>query len=451
MNRSARRVLLRLFLLALPLVVLTFVAVSLLSSNVDSLHSHNALTFASKVIQPCGSQLPLEIVAPTAPSPSSLPHEELKRQLKQLKQVISQLEDRLRLQGGIAPVGVAVASNNGNDVPCSISYIQKQIEQSEIEKGKKWHNEYEIIPHSLFTLQAYYSTEAGMGRRVVERPIGSRRQDLQEAVSSALSVLNNNRDRGALPQPAAKTKRYVASDFVEGLYRLDPIEGTQYELWFNHQQQPAAASTDNHSKRANLVKVSLLRPHAPLVAVRLEQPLQFEIPIVNIIVPLSGRLSAFESFLNRFKKNVLTAGQSRIHLTVVFFGDKHWNEIQREMLIFEKASGFSNFHLLNINSTFSRARGLQVGVEHWENSPIEDDVLIFLCDVDVAFDSAFLERCRRNAQPKRQAYFPIVFSQYNPNVTRRYTRHRDDSQVPTLHKDTGFWRDFGFGMVCTYR
>lgn len=218
MNRSARRVLLRLFLLALPLVVLTFVAVSLLSSNVDSLHSHNALTFASKgkrylsrtswldssyslssltrrvfmelvdsfpllvgfssnldsssehahsqsrwtprlaqvvlipkrnrmifkvdvgcvplflllfssyvpshrtfffplfislggvppelnfisdhlVIQPCGSQLPLEIVAPTAPSPSSLPHEELKRQLKQLKQVISQLEDRLRLQG----------------------------------------------------------------------------------------------------------------------------------------------------------------------------------------------------------------------------------------------------------------------------------------------------------------------------------------------------------------
>lgn len=29
--------------------------------------------------------------------------------------------------GGIAPVGVAVASNNGNDVPCSITYIQKQV------------------------------------------------------------------------------------------------------------------------------------------------------------------------------------------------------------------------------------------------------------------------------------------------------------------------------------
>jgi hypothetical protein len=47
-----------------------------------------------------------------------------------------------------------------------------------------------------------------------------------------------------------------------------------------------------------------------------------------------------------------------------------------------------------------------------------------------------------------QAYFPIVFSQYNPNVTRRYTHHREDSPVvPALHKDYGFWRDFGFGMV----
>lgn len=232
-----------------------------------------------------------------------------------------------------------------------------QIEQSEIEKGKKWHNEYEVVPHSLFTLSAFYTTEAGMGRRVVERPIGSRRQDLQEAVSSALSVLN--RHGGSSSQLASSNvKRHVASDFVEGLYRIDPIEGTQYELWFQQQQSPS--STDNsHSKQAELLKVSLLRPHAPLVAVRLERERQDK-PIVNVIVPLSGRLSAFESFLGRFHKNVISAGQSRVHLTVVFFGDQHWDDIQQEMLAFEKKTGFSNFHLLNMNTTFSRARGLQV-------------------------------------------------------------------------------------------
>lgn len=203
-----------------------------------------------------------------------------------------------------------------------------------------------------------------MGRRVVERPIGSRRQDLQEAVSSALSILNRREQQNGWSQPSSSgpaststtNKRYVASDFIEGLYRIDPIEGTQYELWF----QPLQHDDDHSNKPTDLVKVSLLRPHAPLAAVRVGQRKALEIPVVNIVVPLSGRLSAFESFLSRFQKNVLSVGHSRLHLTIVFFGDQHWDEIQHEMLTFEKTAGFSNFHLLNINATFSRARGLQV-------------------------------------------------------------------------------------------
>ena len=199
-----------------------------------------------------------------------------------------------------------------------------------------------------------------MGRRVAERPIGSKRQDLQEAVSSALSVLNRRQQHAAGSNRLSsgdRTKRYVASDFVEGLYRIDPIEGTQYELWF--QQENSPATSESHTKQTDLLRVSLLRPHAPLVAVRVEGS-SGDIPIVNIVVPLSGRLTAFQSFLSRFQKNGLSTNQSRVHLTVVFFGDRNWDEIQREMLALEKTTGFSNFHLLNINATFSRARGLQV-------------------------------------------------------------------------------------------
>jgi hypothetical protein len=61
--------------------------------------------------------------------------------------------------------------------------------------------------------------------------IRSRRQDLQEAVSSALSVLNNKGD------VTNKNKhRYVASDFVEGLYRLDVT--TFQEHWFVRLESP---------------------------------------------------------------------------------------------------------------------------------------------------------------------------------------------------------------------
>lgn len=205
------------------------------------------------------------------------------------------------------------------------------------------------MPHALFTLNAFYPTEPGLGRRVVERPIGTRRQDLQEAVSSALSVLNH----GEI------VKRYSAQDFSEGLYRIDPIEGTQYELWFLRQHSPGNAS---------ISKVSLLRPHAPLSIVRIEHHnlQEKKDPILNIVVPLSGRFQAFQSFLTRLQKTVLmflSDDQSnKVHLTVVFFGEQGWSDVQREMLAFEKRNRFSNFHLLNINGTFSRARGLQVSL-----------------------------------------------------------------------------------------
>ena len=99
-----------------------------------------------------------------------------------------------------------------------------------MERGKEWHNEYEIIPHSLFTLNAFYPTEPGLGRRVVERPLASRRQDLQEAISSALSILNTQQNKN--DNSKGSSKRYTANDLIEGLYRIDPIEGTEYEFWF---------------------------------------------------------------------------------------------------------------------------------------------------------------------------------------------------------------------------
>ena len=222
-----------------------------------------------------------------------------------------------------------------------------------MERGKEWHNEYEIIPHSLFTLYAFYPTEPGLGRRVVERPLASRRQDLQEAISSALSILNAQQNKN--DNSKGSWKRYTANDLIEGLYRIDPIEGTEYEFWF---QPSKNKGTVNYT--TDLMKVTLLRPHAPLTAVRIGNE---ELPksTINIIVPLAGRLTAFKSFLARFQRIIVSSPESdRIHLTIVFFGDTGWEEIRSEMLAFEKLASFNNFHLLNVNATFSRARGVQV-------------------------------------------------------------------------------------------
>ena len=95
--------------------------------------------------------------------------------------------------------------------------------------------------------------------------------------------------------------------------------------------------------------------------------------------------------------------------------------------------------------------GRQAGAEHWKGS---SDVLLFFCDVDVAFDADFLGRCRRQTQVEHSAYFPMVFSLYNPNITSAVRKHPlpvDGEQQLIISSDTGFWRDFGFGMLCTYR
>ena len=63
---------------------------------------------------------------------------------------------------------------------------------------------------------------------------------------------------------------------------------------------------------------------------------------------------------------------------------------------------------------FNRGLGLNTAVQ-----AIQDpygDVLLFICDVDVTFNRDFMNRCRLNAVPGKQVYFPIVFSLYRDKV-----------------------------------
>ncbi|XP_050510682.1 chondroitin sulfate N-acetylgalactosaminyltransferase 2 isoform X1 [Diabrotica virgifera virgifera] len=322
---------------------------------------------------------------------------------------------------------------------CS-NYIRKQIMQAEIFRGTPLNNEYELIPYNHFTYSRVYPIDLGLGKRVVEKPIGYKRKDLLEALMKGLEILNKN--------VTEKMSRYTLDDFLEGLYRVEPTTGTQYELYFR-------------TKVSGFTKVIIMRPFAPLQTINtvsLTGPKEKE--LIHIILPLSGRTATFQSFMDKFVKIGLK-NDRRVHLTVVYFGEEGLSEARSIMsrVLMTKNSGGNpnNLRLLALNETFSRGKGLRVGAERtWDLEKSKDsskDVLLFMCDVDVVFSARFLDRCRWNTQSGKKVYYPVVFSLYNPHVV--YTlQGRDvppENDQLVISRDTGFWRDFGYGMTCQYR
>lgn len=377
--------------------------------------------------------------------------------------------------GGHHPAGGGVAAT-GSIYDCS-SYIRKQVGAAEILRGLPLNNEYELIPFNHFTFSRVYPIELGLGKRVVEKPIGYKRKDLLDALGKAIESLNRNVSATANNMGSTGTGmgiKYTLDDFTEGIYRNEPTTGTQYELYFRtkevahnptngHQMGGGGGGsnnggTSNSGTSGGTTKVVVMRPFAPLQTIQMVGfPKVHDKELIHIILPLSGRTATFQSFMDKFVKIALK-NDRRVHLTVVYFGEDGLSEarsIMSRVLAMKNSGGnSSNLKLLALNETFSRAKGLRVGAERvWDKDDKSKDVLLFMCDVDVVFSAKFLDRCRWNAKPGKKVYYPVVFSLYNPHVV--YTLQGKEVPPETdqllISRDTGFWRDFGYGMTCQYR
>lgn len=308
--------------------------------------------------------------------------------------------------------------------------LKDRLKNAEILHGVALKTEYELIPFTKFTLNKIFLVEPGLGKRVVEKPIGYKRKDIADVVLFAVDELNKNRGK--------YDRKYTGEDFIEGMYRTEPVTGTQYELFFRNLNEP----------QKNLYsKVTLVRPFAPVL--NLETAVKNTSQIwINLILPLSGRVDAFKQFMSRFVKVVINQDK-RVFLTVVYFGTEGLNQVKNIMTSTARENKYKHMKLVTLRESFSRGRGLQVGVLSWKSV----DVLLFLCDVDIVFTLDFLERCRLNVEQGKRVYYPIVFSLYNPSIVYSL----QDIPIPSeneqliISRNTGFWRDFGYGMTCQYR
>ncbi|XP_023442762.2 chondroitin sulfate N-acetylgalactosaminyltransferase 2 isoform X2 [Dasypus novemcinctus] len=285
----------------------------------------------------------------------------------------------------------------------------------------------------------------------LKRQIAQLKQELQE-MSEKMRSLQEKKNIGANGIGFQGNKEQAPSDLLEFLhsqidkaevsigaklpsyYRTERDKGTQYELFFK--------KTDLMDYR----HVTLFRPFGPLMKVKSEM-IDITRSIINIIVPLAERTEAFAQFMQNFR-DVCIHQDKRIHLTVVYFGKEGLSKVKSILESVASESNFQNYTLVSLNEEFNRGQGLNVGARAWDKG----EVLMFFCDVDIYFSAEFLNSCRLNTEPGKKVFYPVVFSLYNPAIVYANQDVPPPVEQQLVHKkDSGFWRDFGFGMTCQYR
>lgn len=175
---------------------------------------------------------------------------------------------------------------------------------------------------------------------------------------------------------------------------------------------------------------------------------QVQHKVINFILPLSGRINIFKRFINVFEE-VCLMNQEPVSLIVVLFPNDKENSLNETKYIMQKLqSKYKNVRLaiVPVFDSFARAMALELGAAR-----CKDDDLLFFVDVDMVFTSESLERIRINTIQGKQAYFPIVFSEFDPSIV-----YSDDSVTSSpnhflINEDTGYWRQYGFGIASVYK
>lgn len=294
----------------------------------------------------------------------------------------------------------------------------------EFPKGYQPKTEFEVIPYDSWVHRGTYHVKGGLSGNPAEKPYGDRGQEHSQVINLAVDTINKDFENNDM------ATSFV--DLVDGLGRTDKLVGSEYNLYFR-------------TARANVYRrVKLHRPFAPLRRIGDVETLDTNKEWINLILPLSGQIEKFKSFLQRFFDVVPI--DRRIFLTVVYFGRQGRKELQSLVKNSTKMFNYTDYKLLFTDEEFSRGLGLQKGAVAWDRG----NVIMFFCDVDIFFRPDFLERCRLYPAPGVKVYYPVVFSLYNPLIVYGGATP-EHNQMFKIQKETGYWRDFGFGMTCLYQ
>jgi len=162
--------------------------------------------------------------------------------------------------------------------------------------------------------------------------------------------------------------------------------------------------------------------------------------IINVIVGVS-RTGDITDLLRMYEEVCLRPGL-KTQLHVVLCG-RNENMLSKVSLL-QRSYPRKNITIHQVSTeNFSHA----TSYDHVANKLRDTDLMLFF-DYNFVFTAEFLDHCRINAVRGRQAYFPVLFSFYKPELVHR---HIQRPLQMLISADTGFFLRYNYQVVAIYK
>lgn len=250
-------------------------------------------------------------------------------------------------------------------------------------------------------------------------------------------------------------------DYKDILYayrRVNPLHGADYmlDLLLVYRKLKGRRRVTVPVRRHAYLQQTFLEPEFHVVAHAVD-PLSYvpnsvnyslsETATVNLILPLAGRYETFRQFMDNFEsvcadRESASADRDsagKVALLIVLFTDEgsagEVDLITSRMSVSQLRYPHLSVSVVRMSGQFSRGAGLQQAAQL-----LPRHSLMFFVDVDVQFTPDVLQRVRLATALGRSAYYPVVFSQYDPSM----------ATGGNFSAGAGCWRQFGYGIVALY-
>lgn len=259
---------------------------------------------------------------------------------------------------------------------------------------------------------------------------GEFNEKLKNLIRDIKSVLQK---RKKMPVGAVKI---LSGFFRENSHRgkeiLVDIEVKDYHLQHEELQQTTL------SRRVELVQPVPRSLYINIEAVTVSD-------VLNIVVPLvssDGISQRISNFLDQYKAAILEKNQDA-RLLMVTYGAAALDAANRQVEGLLERYPDAKMIIVPVQGEYSHMDAIKQAI-----AEIPSKELMYISDVDTAFRSDFIMRCRKTALHMFRVYLPVPYQLYNTSYTYQVKQRPN---VLFISRETGFWDSKNYGHLCMYR